>query len=262
MKSAEFVNEAIDIVFDWLSSIIGNIASNIAPLLAGILPAYLTWRHIQFTLGFPDWVAWAGAGVIEFIGLGAGTEFMRVWNHNRKYKDEKAKMPMLGPGAAALYYVLIMVAFNVILEASPNSMFWRITSIALFATLAIPGYALIAGKTLRKEWESERSRALSERRAERQRARGEHTEQGEQKRGALRDNPERSEHASKWEEQILSILERTWQAQGKVPGGAEIVSALNEGHGANLDRAKASGFISTLTKQWMQGKGIRNGQRQ
>src|SRR5215211_1288252 len=223
MRNADTVNELIDIIFDWLSAIVGNIASNIAPLLAGILPAYLTWMHIRETLGFPVWVAWAGAGVIEFIGLGAGTELMRVWNHNRKYKDDKAKMPMLGPGAAAAYYVLIMVVFNVILEAAPSSTFWRITSIALFATLAIPGYALVAGKTLRKEWESERSRALSERRAERQKARGEHPEQGEQKGEALQDNRERPEHASKWEEQILSILERTWQARGEVPGGAEIV---------------------------------------
>jgi hypothetical protein len=250
MKSAEMVNEAIDVVFDWFSSIVGNIASNIAPLLAGILPAYMTWHHIDTVLQYPEWVAWAGAGLVEFLGLGAGQEIMEVWSHNRKYKDAKAKMPFLNSGAAAAWYILIMVVFNVILEAQPNSMFWKIFAQALFATLAIAGYALFSAKTLRRAWVAERSQSISERRQERRRARGEHSERGERKDGALQDNAEHSEHASDYAEQIESILDRKWQATGRVPGGADIVRALNEEHGANLDRAKASGYISTVTKSW------------
>jgi hypothetical protein len=227
-----------------------------APLLAGILPAYLTWNHIINVLHYPDWVAWAGAGLVEFLGLGAGQEIMEVWNHNRKYKDAKAKMPFLNSGAAAVWYILIMVVFNVVLEAAPNSMFWKIFAQALFATLAIAGYALYSAKTLRRAWVSEHSQSIAERREERQRARGERSERGEQKASALRDNPERSEHASDYAEQIESIIERKWQATGQIPGGAEIVRALNEEHGAHLDRAKSSGYIATLTKNWATSKGI------
>lgn len=168
MNRSDLINRAVDTIFDFLSSVIGNFASNIVPLLAGILPAYLTWSHIVHVLGFPSWVGLAGAGVIEFIGLGAGNELMKVWNHNRKYKDENNKMPMLAPFLTAFWYVAIMVSFNVILEAWPTSVFWKIVSIALFATLAVPAYALVAGKTLRIEWKNERSLALAERKANKQ----------------------------------------------------------------------------------------------
>ncbi len=256
MKSAEKLNETIDLVFDWFSAIIGNIASNLAPLLAGILPAYMTWHHIVTVLLYPEWVAWAGAGLVEFLGLGAGQEIMEVWNHNRKYKDAKAKMPFLNSGAAAAWYILIMVVFNVILEAQPHSNFWKIFAQALFATLAIAGYALFSAKTLRRAWVTERAQSMVERREERRKAREEHAEHEEQKGDAFRNNPEPLEHASKYAEQIESIIERKWQATGRVPGGAEIVRALNEEHGANLDRAKASGYISTITKNWKISRGL------
>ena len=167
MKKTELINKFVDVFFDFLSSVIGNFASNVVPLLAGILPAYLTWSHIVNVLGFPNWVGLSGAGVIEFIGLGAGNELMKVWNHNRQYKDEKSKMPLLAPALTAGWYISIMVAFNVILEAQPSSVFWKIVSIALFATLAVPAYALVAGKTLRMEWKNERTLRLEERRSER-----------------------------------------------------------------------------------------------
>jgi hypothetical protein len=256
--NVKIVNEAIDLFFEWVSSLIGNIASNIAPLLAGILPAFMTYYHVINVLHYPPWVAWCAAGLTEFLGLGAGQELMEVWAHNRKYKDEKAKMPWLNSGAAAVWYILIIVVFNVILEAAPNSMFWKITAQALFATLAIAGYALFSAKTLRKEWKKERSESIRERREERTRARGEHSERKEQNDPALLNKTERPEHASKYAELIESILERKWQATGKVPGGAEIVRALNEEHSANLDRAKASGYIATLTKNWKTSKNIKD----
>ena len=258
----KLVNEAIDLVFDWISSLIGNIASNIAPLLAGILPAFMTYIHVINVLHYPPWVAWCAAGLVEFLGLGAGQELMEVWAHNRKYKDEKAKMPMLNSGAAAVWYILIMVVFNVVLEAAPNSIFWKIVAQALFATLAIAGYALFSAKTLRKEWQRERSESIAERRAERQKARGagsEPKEQGEKNPETLPSQQSvqsRPKHASDFAQTIESILERTWQTAGRVAGGAEIVDALNKEHGANLDRAKASGYIATLTKNWKTSRGI------
>lgn len=160
---AKEANASIDLVFNIFSSIVGNIASNLAPLTAGILPAYLTYHHIRFTLEYDPWVAWAGAITVEFLGLGSGNELMKIWFHNKHIaKVPEEKLPLLNAGISTTWYVLIMVIFNVILEADPESSFWRITAIALFATLALPGYMLVSGRTLRIQMEQNAERIAFE----------------------------------------------------------------------------------------------------
>jgi len=221
MNRSDNVNRLVDILFDFLSSVIGNFASNIVPLLAGILPAYLTWSHIVHVLGFPNWVGLAGAGVIEFIGLGAGNELMKVWNHNRRYKDDSNKMPMFAPFLTAFWYVGIMVTFNVILEAQPNSVFWKIVSIALFATLAIPAYTLVAGKTLRMEWKNERTQALAERRANKANERTS-TEHRTVHRTNKRTNAPNNEQRTK----IANFVRSVQSKEQRTPGPTEIANSL------------------------------------
>ena len=222
MRKTELINKFVDVFFDFLSSVVGNFASNIVPLLAGILPAYLTWSHIVNVLGFPNWVGLSGAGVIEFIGLGAGNELMKVWNHNRQYKDEKNKMPLLAPALTAGWYISIMVAFNVILEAQPNSMFWKIVSIALFATLAVPAYALVAGKTLRMEWKNERSLKAEERRSERT-----DNEQRTNKKTNVRRTPKPNEQRTNdVRENIVAFVLNTQKNEQRTPGPSEIARTL------------------------------------
>ena len=219
MNRSESINRFVDILFDFLSSVIGNFASNIVPLLAGILPAYLTWSHIVNVLGFPNWVGLAGAGVIEFIGLGAGNELMKVWNHNRKYKDKSNQMPMLAPFLTGFWYVAIMVSFNVILEAQPNSVFWKIVSIALFATLAIPAYTLVAGKTLRMEWKNERTQILAERRENRQ---NERTSNRTNVKRTQRTNALPNEQRTR----IGSFVRKVQSNEQRTPGPTEIANEL------------------------------------
>ena len=215
MKRSELINHAVDVFFDFLSSVVGNFSSNIVPLLAGILPAYLTWKHIVGVLMFPSWVGLAGAGVIEFIGLGAGNELMRVWNHNRQYKDDRNKMPMLAPFLTAFWYIAIMIAFNVILEAWPNSTFWKIVSVALFATLAVPAYALVAGKTLRMEWKNERSLARSERRSER-------TANGHKRTNVRRQKPANEQRTNDVRRKIAEFVLSMQANEQRTPGPSEI----------------------------------------
>lgn len=160
---SDVANDAINFVFDTFSNVVGNIASNVAPLTAGLLPAYLTYTHIADVLTYDTWVAWAGAITVEFLGLGAGNELMKVWHHN-KYVAEKEtdRLPVLNATLAAAWYILIMIVFNIILEAAPNSMSWRIAAVALFATLAVPGYMLVAGRTLRIQWQKQTEARLAE----------------------------------------------------------------------------------------------------
>lgn len=231
MKKSDSINQLIDIFFDFLSSVIGNFSSNVVPLLAGILPAYLTWKHITGVLLFPSWVGLAGAGVIEFIGLGAGNELMKVWNHNRRYNDEKNKMPILAPTLTAFWYVGIMITFNVILEAFPTSTFWKIVSVALFATLAIPAYALVAGKTLRTEWKAERTALKAERLA---------NKENEQRTSPERTNSERTSHRTNERsldvrQKIGDFVRSVQENEHRTPGPSEISRTLSVSKGYASD---------------------------
>jgi len=232
MKKSDSINQFVDVFFDFLSSVMGNFASNIVPLLAGILPAYLTWKHITGVLLFPSWVGLAGAGVIEFLGLGAGNELMKVWEHNRRYSDGKNKMPILAPTLTAFWYVSIMVAFNVILEASPNSSFWRIVSVALFATLAVPAYALVSGKSLRTAWKTERSVQKAERLANKENEQQQSTERTTNERTPHRTGNERSLDVR---QKIGDFVRSVQQNEQRTPGPSEISRTLSVSKGYASD---------------------------
>lgn len=232
MKKSDSINQLVDMFFDFLSSVIGNFSSNVVPLLAGILPAYLTWKHITGVLMFPFWVGLAGAGVIEFIGLGAGNELMKVWNHNRRYNDEKNKMPILAPTLTAFWYVGIMITFNVILEAFPTSVFWKIVSVALFATLAIPAYALVAGKTLRTEWKAERTALKAERLANKENEQRTLPERTNNERTIRRTTNERSLDVR---QKIGDFVRSVQENEQRTPGPSEISRTLSVSKGYASD---------------------------
>jgi len=114
-----------------------------------------------------------------------------------------------------------MVSFNVILEAQPNSVFWKIVSIALFATLAIPAYTLVAGKTLRMEWKNERTQALAERRANRanERTSAEH-------RTIHRTNKKTNTPNNEQRTKIANFVRSVQSKEHRTPGPTEIANNL------------------------------------
>jgi hypothetical protein len=56
--------------------------SALAPWLAPIIPAFLTYTHMQGSLNYPQWVAFVGALVVEFIGLAAIYTATQFWDYN------------------------------------------------------------------------------------------------------------------------------------------------------------------------------------
>jgi hypothetical protein len=239
-------------ITNWIISVetdVVRLICTILPWLVPLVPAWLTYRHAIDQMGYSNTISLTMGIVVEGLGLASLVTSFTFWAHNRKFKDAKAQMPLWVPILTYVVYLVIVLIVNVVLDIHAGIDTVRVLVVALFSLLSLPAGALLSVQTLYNEWSSEHSRALSERRAERQRAPGVHSEQAEQNRGTLQNNPERSEHASQWREQIERIIERKWQATGSVPGGAEVVRALNEEHGASLDRAKASGFISEVTRQ-------------
>jgi hypothetical protein len=235
-----------------------NLVSVVVSWGVPLIPAYITYQHMIAQLHFPVWIAWVAGAVVEGLGLSTMNTFFKFWKHNQRYaKSPQNQFSIWVPIGAYIWYLAIVLLVNVVFDWVSGVAWYNVLAVALFSTLSLPAAALISVRTLYTEWQKERAQSKSERPGKHGRARGEHSERGEQNDPALLDKTERPEHASDYAEQIESILERKWQATGRVPGGAEIVRALNEEHGAHLDRAKASGYIATLTKNWKTSKGIK-----
>ena len=61
----------------------------ISPWLAPVIPAYLTNTHMAGALGYPTWVAFIGALVVECLGLAAIYTATQFWHYNDAKATEK-----------------------------------------------------------------------------------------------------------------------------------------------------------------------------
>lgn len=151
-----FFDRANDIVRDTETSLV-NFLSAIAPWLAPLAPAYLTWSHMQGELGFPWWVALAVSGVVEILGLSATFTVLRFWSHNRKYTKSDRKAPVIVPVISFVFYMVVIMSVNVLLEASKEGLLpitpaWaRIWAILLLVLLSLPATLIIGVRTLHNE---------------------------------------------------------------------------------------------------------------
>jgi len=152
--ASETINGAEKSFLDLLSAIV--------PYFVPIIPAYLTFFHTQNQMDFPLRIAWTAAFVVEVLGITAVSTAIRFWRHNIRYSDPKNKAPFKLAVGVYLFYIVIVIAVNVILEiVAQQRGGWIILSIALFTLLSVPSGVLIS---IRAQY----SEMLEERQARRQ----------------------------------------------------------------------------------------------
>jgi hypothetical protein len=61
----------------------------ISPWLAPVIPAFLTYTHMSGALGYPQWVAFIGALVVECLGLAAIYTATQFWDYNDAKATER-----------------------------------------------------------------------------------------------------------------------------------------------------------------------------
>lgn len=127
------------------SSIV-NLVSAIAPWLAPIAPAYMTYQHAVDTLRFPQWVAIPVAVVVEILGFSAVSTFMGFWFFNRRNKSNAKKAPTGWVIFAFSFYLALIVTSNVILDASGNAHNAVITVKALYTLQTIPAALIVIAR--------------------------------------------------------------------------------------------------------------------
>lgn len=127
------------------SSIV-NFISSIAPWLAPLAPAYMTYQHAVDTLKFPLWVAIPVAVVVEILGFSAVSTFMAFWFFNRRNKADAKKAPIGLVVFAFSFYLFLIVFSNVLLDTFDNAK-WAIVSVrALFALQTIPAALIVVSR--------------------------------------------------------------------------------------------------------------------
>lgn len=229
---SDLINDAEKSFQDFLMAIV--------PYAVPIIPAYLTIDHVERYMDFPRWVAYTAGFVVEAFGITAITTAIKFYYHNQKYSKQDNKAPFWPALGAYVFYVVVVILVNVILEAVSGSRSgWVILTIALFTLLSVPSGVLIA---IRAQY----SQVL---------------EGIEARYGKKNDHPTpapvpggsgtyREKSASHYREKILEMLDAEYGKSGQVLAPKNITSRLKINHERN------KGYVSTLTKEWKEGKGI------
>ena len=172
-----------------------NLLSAIAPWGAPISPAYMTYYHmIDGRLNYPIWVAVITAAVVEILGLSTVNTALGFFEHNKRNKAQKNRAPVWVATASFIFYLLVILTSNVILDAfSPGIIFakdWPVILVrALFALLSVPAVLIMAVRTQHQDLLAEIEEEEEEKRERRKEAR----EQKEREREAILDSMTRRE---------------------------------------------------------------------
>lgn len=139
-----------DWVRDTESSIV-NLISAIAPWLAPLAPAFMTYQHTRNTLNFPVWIALPGAVTVEILGFSTVSTFLAFWFHNRKKQAEARRAPIGLVIFAFVFYLTLILVSNVLLDTFDNAKWAVITVRGLFTLQSIPAALIVAVRTQHRD---------------------------------------------------------------------------------------------------------------
>ena len=147
-KNTNFLGDIFQFIADMMNGAeraFLDLLSVIVPYMVPIIPAYLTYYHTMDMMQFPSWVAKTAAFVVEVLGITAVATAIRFWRNNQIYKSDKEQAPFKLAVGVYVFYIVIVLAVNVILEIVDGTRSgWVITAIGLFSLLSFPSGVLIS----------------------------------------------------------------------------------------------------------------------
>ena len=172
MKSRNFLAAVFDTISETINGAersILDLISVFVPWAVPVIPAYLTYFHTLEMMNFPIWVAQTAAFVVEALGLVSVATAIRFWKNNQQYKSQQEKAPFWLAVFVYLFYVVIVLTVNVILEIEAATRSGTvILAIGLFSLLSFPAAVLISIRAQYRAQLDDRQ----ERKQERRQARG------------------------------------------------------------------------------------------
>lgn len=152
-KASDTINGAERSVLDFISVFV--------PWAVPVIPAYLTYYHTIEQMHFPVWVARTAAFVVEALGLVSVATAIRFWKNNTLFKGEREKAPFWLAVIVYLFYIVIVLTVNVLLEVEASTRNGVVIfAIGLFTLLSFPASLLIAIRAqFREQLEDRRARS-------------------------------------------------------------------------------------------------------
>lgn len=119
-----------------------NLLSTLTPWLAPLIPAYMTYTHVNNYLDFPHWVALIAGITVEFLGLTTVSTTLAFWSHNQKYKTDVRRVPVIIPLLTFVFYLLVVISINVLLDVYGGQAVIAVR--VLLTLLSVPAAVIIA----------------------------------------------------------------------------------------------------------------------
>lgn len=190
------MNNTFDKINEWVrgtESSVVNFVSAVAPWLAPITPAYMTYDHAVNKLHFPEWVAFPAAAVVEILGFSAVSTLMSFWFFNRRNRAEAKKAPMGWVMFAFAFYLALIVCSNVLLDALKDNENAVIAVKALYTLQTIPAALIVIARVGHKDLLAEMAKEKKDKANEQANEGANRSQESEQD---TNDSPKESERSA------------------------------------------------------------------
>lgn len=128
------------------------------PWLAPAMPAWLTYHHLVNMVNIPVLVAGAMALTVEFLGLSAVSTAFQAMRHNKTHKADKRKVSLRFPIIAYVFYILVILTVNIVMEIPMTEIqkTWaEIASIGLLTLISTPAFIIAIARQEQRQIDRE-----------------------------------------------------------------------------------------------------------
>jgi hypothetical protein len=160
---SKFLRFVSDVILSAESAMVDLLSATVVYTVP-LVSAYLTYSHCITIVGLPPSVSFAAAFSVEVLGIAAVSTSVKFWKHNKRYADARNKAPFWLAVFSYVFYLVVTLAINVILEivAGVRSP-WIIVTIGLLSLLSVPSGVLISIRSLHTDMLEERDEVKRER---------------------------------------------------------------------------------------------------
>lgn len=116
-----------------------------SPLLATLIPAYLTYHNTTTYLLFPPWVGWVAAAAVEVLGISAVHTAVSFYQYNQTLtRKGDLRSPFWLALGTAVFYIAIVIIVNTGLDAASGASLVNVIAAGTLSLLSLVGALIIA----------------------------------------------------------------------------------------------------------------------
>jgi len=248
---------------EWIRGFEGsavNFASALAPWLAPLTPAYMTFQHSRTILEFDWWIAFVNAAVVELLGLSAVNTGLNFYFYNRRNKAASKQAPLGIVIFSFLFYLFVIVSSNILLDSFADNVFalkWSVIAVrAGFALQTIPAALIIVARTGHKdmlnEMANEKAIAKANARENERLANEQERRTNEPVRSQGTNERTNDAEANERANEILAVMDTLWrETNGQGFSQADICRRVQwERTGSEKGFETLKSYVNKVAKTW------------